>query len=86
MYADPGPAKDDVAADEVLRAAGSPVLGELMLKMLEEQRELRRAIERLSAAQPGPRMLVDILFPPFKTTIDDPAYAEPRTIVGPWYD
>ena len=31
-------------------------------------------------------MLVDILFPPFKTTIDDPAYAEPRTIVGPWYD
>jgi hypothetical protein len=83
----PEPAKSDATiADDVLRAAGSPVLGELMLKMLEEQRELRRAIERLSAAQPGPRMLVDILFPPFKTTIDDPAYPEPRTIVGPWYD
>jgi hypothetical protein len=82
----PLPAKELATADEVLQAAGSPVLGELLTKMLEEQRELRRAIERLTAAQPGPRMLVDILFPPFKTTIDDPAYPEPRTVVGPWYD
>ena len=83
---EPAPAGAVATADQVLQAAGSPVLGELLTKMLEEQRELRRAIERLQAAQPGPRMLVDILFPPFKTTIDDPAYPEPRTIVGPWYD
>jgi hypothetical protein len=31
-------------------------------------------------------MLIDILFPPFKTTIDDPAYADKVEIVGPWYD
>jgi hypothetical protein len=84
---EPAPAKDDFAVtDDVLRWAGSPMLGELLTRMLEEQRELRRAIERLQAAQPGPRMLADILFPPFKTTIDDPAYPEPRTVVGPWYD
>jgi hypothetical protein len=87
MFVEPTPPKDDITvANDVLQAAGSPVLGELMLKMLEEQRELRRTIERLQATQPGPRMLVDILFPPFKTTIDDPAYPKPRTIVGPWYD
>ena len=32
------------------------------------------------------RGLVDILFPPFKTTIDDPLYPEQKTIVGQWYD
>jgi hypothetical protein len=31
-------------------------------------------------------VLIDILFPPFKTTIDDPAYADKRTITGPWHD
>jgi hypothetical protein len=30
--------------------------------------------------------LIDITFPPFKTTIDDPVYAEKRVVVGPWYD
>lgn len=37
--------------------------------------------------QPGPkpRVLVDILFPPFKTTIEDPKL-ERRTVVGQWYD
>jgi hypothetical protein len=73
-------------ADELLQAAGSPLLGEILLKMLEEQRELRKLIDQLRAPTPGPRILVDILFPPFKTTIDDPAYQEKRTITGPWYD
>jgi hypothetical protein len=72
-------------ADELLRASASPALGELLGRLLENQRELRSALDQLRQ-QPGPRMLVDILFPPFKTTIDDPAYAEKRTIVGPWYD
>jgi hypothetical protein len=50
--------------------------------MLEEQRELKKLIDQLRAPTPGPRILVDILFPPFKTTIDDPAYQEKRTITG----
>ena len=73
-------------ANDVLQAAGSPILAELLTKMLEEQRDLRRLIEQLRTPAAGPRMLVDILFPPFKTTIDDPAYPEKRTITGPWYD
>ena len=75
-------------ADDALRDAGSPVLVQLLSQVLEEQRELRRTIEQLRQATsaPGPRMLVDILFPPFKTTIDDPAYPEKIEIVGPWYD
>jgi hypothetical protein len=34
---------------------------------------------------PKPRVLIDILFPPFKTTIEDPQMVR-RTIVGQWYD
>jgi hypothetical protein len=55
-------------------------------QMLEEQRRLRQTIEELRGPAPGPRILIDILFPPFRTTIDDPAYAERQTIVGPWHD
>jgi hypothetical protein len=69
-------------------AAGMPGLRDLLEAMAKEHRELQRQMEELyqSMSLPGPRMLIDILFPPFKTTIDDPAYPEPRTIVGPWYD
>jgi hypothetical protein len=69
-------------------AAGMPGLRDLLEVMAKEHRELQRQMEELyqSMSPPGPRMLIDILFPPFKTTIDDPAYPEPRTIVGPWYD
>jgi hypothetical protein len=80
------PAAAVAQADAALLASGNPLLAEVLTKMLEEQRELRRLIEELRAPQPGPRILVDILFPPFKTTIDDPAYAEKRTVTGPWYD
>ncbi len=34
----------------------------------------------------GPGLLIDLLFPPFKTTIDDPSYPEVRTLTGQWYD
>jgi len=70
---------------EALTGAGAPELKQLVDQMLEEQEQLRRTIEELRAPA-GPRMLIDILFPPFKTTIDDPAYAEKREITGPWYD
>jgi hypothetical protein len=70
---------------ETLMAAGGPELKQLVDQMLEEQAQLRRTIEEVRAPA-GPRMLIDILFPPFKTTVDDPAYAEKREIVGPWYD
>jgi hypothetical protein len=69
-----------------LASAGGPELKQLIDQMLEEQKQLRRTLEELRAPA-GPRMLIDILFPPFKTTVDDPAaYPEKRDIIGPWYD
>ncbi len=70
---------------EALASAGMPELNHLLEQMLDEQRQLRRALEAMKSPA-GPRMLIDITFPPFKTTIDDAAYPEKRTIVGPWYD
>ena len=82
------PTQEDAIGQAVdaLAGAGNPQLAELLQRLHEEQRELRRRLEELRAPQPGPRVLIDILFPPFKTTIDDPAYAEKRTVTGPWYD
>ena len=80
----PEPASDAPMLRDAL-TAGMPELKPLIDQMLEEQARLRREIESLRAPA-GPRMLIDILFPPFKTTIDDPAYAERVEIVGPWYD
>lgn len=81
------PAPADTSATVLAEAltAGMPELKQLLDQMLEEQANLRRSLEQLRAPA-GPRMLIDILFPPFKTTIDDPAYPEKREIVGPWYD
>lgn len=66
--------------------AAGPDLQQLLQKLVAEQVDLRRTIERLTRGQPAPRIIVDVLFPPFKTTIDDPAYPDRRTIVGQWYD
>jgi hypothetical protein len=42
-------------------------------------------LQNLMRPEPKPRVLVDILFPPFKTTIEDPKL-ERRTVTGQWYD
>jgi hypothetical protein len=47
---------------------------------------LKEQLEQATKPAPGPRVIIDVLFPPFKTTIDDPAYAEKRTVVGQWFD
>jgi hypothetical protein len=82
---EPAQASEGAAVLAEALTAGMPELKQLLEQMLEEQQRLRRTIEELRAPA-GPRMLIDILFPPFKTTIVDPAYPERRTIVGPWYD
>ena len=76
-------AEASVLADAL--TAGMPELKQLIEQMMEEQAALRKQLEDLRAPA-GPRMLIDILFPPFKTTIDDPAYPEKVEITGPWYD
>jgi len=71
---------------EILAAATTPLLRGLLERLLEEQHSLRRTVQEMQARPPGPHIALDILFPPFKTTINDPAYREPRTIIGPWFD
>jgi hypothetical protein len=57
-------------------------ISELQAQMIE----LSRMLEERLRPEPSPRVIVDILFPPFKTTVDDPALPEPKTVVGQWFD
>jgi hypothetical protein len=49
-------------------------------------KRLEKTLQQLLKPDPAPRLLIDILFPPFKTTVDDPKFPPKRTIVGQWYD
>jgi hypothetical protein len=74
------------AAENARRATQDAPLAELLARLIADQRELRQKLERLSRATTQPSIIVDVLFPPFKTTIDDAAYPDKKTIVGQWYD
>jgi hypothetical protein len=81
-------APDDLAAAaEHARASTSDsALAELLSRLIADQRDLRQKLDRLARASVQPRIIVDILFPPFKTTIDDPELPDRKTVVGQWYD
>ena len=83
-----GSAQDDVtsAAEQARATTTDPAMAELLARLIADQRELRRKLDATARASVQPRIIVDVLFPPFKTTIDDPAVAEKKTIVGQWYD
>jgi hypothetical protein len=55
-------------------------------KLENDIQKLEKALQQFTKPEPAPRLLIDILFPPFKTTIDDPLFPPKRTIVGQWYD
>jgi hypothetical protein len=78
----------EAAAEQARRATQDAPMAELLSRLLTEQRDLRARLEQLaqSVRSPSPTIIVDVLFPPFKTTIDDPAYPENKTVVGQWYD
>jgi hypothetical protein len=63
-----------------------PDLRELLETILQREVDISERLQDLTRPQPGLRVAIDVLFPPFKTTIDDPAYAEKKTVVGQWYD
>lgn len=63
-----------------------PDLRELLETILQREVSISDRLQDLTRPQPGLRVAIDVLFPPFKTTIDDPAYPEKRTVVGQWYD
>jgi hypothetical protein len=67
-------------------SAGSGDLAEVLSGILDRQVRLEKSLEEIIRPQPGLRVGIDVLFPPFRTTIDDPAYPDKRTITGQWYD
>jgi hypothetical protein len=82
----PDEATRQAQENEALRgAAGSP-MADLLERLVIDNREMRSKLDAIAQAQREPRIIVDVLFPPFKTTIDDPGYPEQVTIAGQWYD
>jgi hypothetical protein len=63
-----------------------PDLQDLLEEILQREIRLSDSLRDLSRPRPGLHVAIDVLFPPFKTTIDDPAYPEKRTVTGQWYD
>ena len=47
---------------------------------------LQHQVRNMHGPVGGPGLIIDLLFPPFKTTIDDDSYPEIRTLTGQWYD
>jgi hypothetical protein len=78
----------DLRVQDALSRVGrdSPDIGEVLGSILQRQITIEKQFAELMRPQPGLRVAIDVLFPPFRTTIDDAAYAEKRTIVGQWYD
>jgi hypothetical protein len=63
-----------------------PDLKELLETILQREIDITDQLRDLTKPNPGLRVAIDVLFPPFKTTIDDPAYPEKKTVTGQWYD
>lgn len=71
-----------------LEAHGDAVLVSLLERLGTLETEIQRLgalVQELRSPSPKPMVLVDVLFPPFKTTIDDPRYGT-KTVVGQWFD
>ena len=78
--------KKTLTKDELTAITGNAALAAVVDGLLDEQRQLRAQLEELRKRDITPRIIVDILFPPFKTTILDDAYPGPKVITGQWYD
>jgi hypothetical protein len=63
-----------------------PDIQSILEEILQREIDISAQLEELTRPQPGLRVAIDCLFPPFKTTIDDPLYPEKKTVVGQWYD
>lgn len=76
---------------EILRKAAPPESARDTARLITqlvpvlELPQVEEWIQRLVRPVPTPRVLIDVLFPPFKTTIEDPSYPR-KTIAGQWYD
>jgi hypothetical protein len=76
----------DAAAEHARNTTSDSAMAELLAQLIADQQDLRQKLAQLARASTQPRIIVDILFPPFKTTIDDPEIEDTKTVVGQWYD
>src|SRR6266540_37565 len=66
--------------EELLKSGNSEVvlLVEQIMQIQEQMQALQQQLAGAHGPQ-GPRVIIDILFPPFKTTVDDPAMPDKKT-------
>lgn len=73
--------------EELGKAGASyPDISDLLSGIVQKQVNIEEQLAALTRPSPSLRVAIDVLFPPFRTIIDDPAYPEKKTIVGQWYD
>jgi hypothetical protein len=86
----PTPADYDDPLVDAARAARQSAedsgMADLLGRLILEHQDMRRRLDDLARRQMGPNIIVDVLFPPFKTTIEDPVVGRGPTVVGQWYD
>jgi hypothetical protein len=75
-----------MVSEAAAETAGNDALGRVLHALLDEQIRLQERLEEVLRPRPSPFVIIDVLFPPFKTTIDDANVPEGRTVVGQWYD
>ena len=74
-------------AEEAIRAAGLTAVANVFRDLAADVAGFRKLVEELAKPEPSLNIGIDVLFPPFKTTIDDPSIpGGPRTVIGQWYD
>jgi len=74
---------------EALLQSGNQDVAQLVAMIMDLQEQMQRVQQQLREAvqpAPGPRVIVDIIFPPFRTIVDDPVLPEKKVVTGQWYD
>jgi len=71
---------------ELTALTGNAQVAAFLAEMAQENRELRAQIEEMKRKEITPRIIIDILFPPFRTTVHQEGYPSATTINGQWYD
>ncbi len=69
--------------------SGSSDVAELVSTIMELQQQMQELQQQLRDAikpAPAPRVIIDIIFPPFRTLVDDPVLPDKKVVVGQWYD
>ena len=73
-------------AEQAIRAAGLAAVANVFRDLASDVAGFKKMVEELARPAPSLHVGIDVLFPPFTTTSDDPSIPEKRTVIGQWYD